>query len=35
MKRYEYDAVLHEEADGGAYVIFPRRTGASAMSSAS
>ena len=24
MKRYEYDAVLHEEADGGAYVIFPR-----------
>ena len=24
MKRYEYDAVLHEETDGGAYVIFPR-----------
>lgn len=24
MKRYEYDAVLHTEPDGGAYVIFPR-----------
>lgn len=25
MKRYEYDAVLHEDrSDGGAYVIFPR-----------
>ena len=24
MKRYEYDAVLHETADsGGAYVVFP------------
>jgi len=22
-KRYEYDAVLHEEADGGAWVAFP------------
>lgn len=22
-KRYEYDAVLHEEPDGGAYVVFP------------
>ena len=21
--RYEYDAILHEEADGGAYVAFP------------
>ncbi len=24
MKRYEYDAVLHTEPDGGACVIFPR-----------
>ena len=25
MKRYEYSAVLHENADnGGAYVVFPR-----------
>ena len=23
MKRYEYDAVLHEEPDGGAWVAFP------------
>ena len=23
MKRYEYDAVLCEEPDGGAYVVFP------------
>ena len=23
MKRFEYDAVLHEEDDGGAYVAFP------------
>ena len=24
MKRYEYGAVLHEEPDGGAWVVFPR-----------
>ena len=23
MKNYEYDAIIHENADGGAYVIFP------------
>ncbi len=23
MKRYEYNAILHEEPDGGAYVVFP------------
>ena len=23
-RKYEYDAVLHEEPDGGAYVAFPR-----------
>ena len=23
MKRYEYDAVLHTEPDGGAYAVFP------------
>ena len=23
MKRYEYDAVLHEEPDGGAWAAFP------------
>jgi hypothetical protein len=22
-KRYEYDAVIHVEPDGGAYVVFP------------
>ena len=24
MKRYEYNAILHEESDGGAWVAFPR-----------
>ena len=24
MKRYEYGAVLHEEPDGGVWVVFPR-----------
>ena len=23
MKNYEYDAIIHENSDGGAYVIFP------------
>ena len=23
MKRYEYNAILHEEPDGGAWVVFP------------
>ena len=23
MKRYEYDTILHEMQDGGAYVVFP------------
>ena len=23
LKKFEYDAVLHEEPDGGAYVVFP------------
>ena len=23
MKNYEYDAIIHENPDGGAYVIFP------------
>ena len=23
MKNYEYDAIIHENANGGAYVIFP------------